>query len=704
MENQQELFIIEATELIEELEASLLELENSPDNMELIQRIFRCMHTIKGNGSMFGFEVISNFTHNIETVYDLIRNGELKVDKNIINLTLSACDQIKRMMEEDANNHEPDFHAKKLIDSFYALLPENKSKEKESATPANEELNQTASSSQSLIYIRFKPDVNLFKCGSNPLLLIDEVRALGECRVVGYSSSIPELDKMDPEGCYFYWDMLCLSEHDLNAFKDVFIFVEDNAELYYKVIIDDASQFNSSLLNSLKDSLYDLSKESLEQISNSLFTQANEMLETLLSTQNEESAVSERFANPQTDDHVKSPKNQTQLVSSIRVAADKLDDLVDLAGELVIAKERLNQFVSQTTDSDLLAISEDIERLTDGLRDTAMNMRMLPIGTLFGKFKRLVRDLAGEQGKEVNLITEGQETELDKNVLEKLNDPMVHLIRNAIDHGIEPASIRMMNGKPKESPLKLRAYQSGADVMIQISDDGKGLDVESIRAKGIERGLILKDADLSDHDIFNLIFEPGFSTAKKVTEVSGRGVGMDVVRKKIEELRGSIQVESEKGKGTTITLCLPLTLGIIEGLLVRIDEDRFVLPLSTVEECLEIKKKNGAGREQQVIHLRGEAVPYIRLREHFELIHNEPEIQQMLITQLNNMRIGFVVDEIIGEHQIVMKSMGKLLNNVEGLSGATILGDGTVALILDTNKLLEMAEVERYKINSETYI
>ncbi len=528
------------------------------------------------------------------------------------------------------------------------------------------------------------------------MLLIEEVKSLGKSLVAARTDSIPELDSIDPEGCYTYWDILCLTESGLNAVKDVFIFVEDEAQMYYDVIHENLPEGYPAFQDELKTYLSDCDNTDPRELSETLKNKAAALCESVKPSDENQLSVSDQQKPAASSE--KSQCTQAQLVSSIRVAADKLDELVDLAGELVIAKERLNQYVSQTADSELLTIFEDIERLTDGLRDTAMNMRMLPIGTLFGKFRRLVRDLAGEQGKEVNLITEGQETELDKNVLEKLNDPLVHLIRNSIDHGIEPASIRLINGKSKESPLKLRAFQSGANVMIQICDDGKGLDVEAIRNKAIEKGLISKEADLSDNEIFNLIFEPGFSTAKRVTEVSGRGVGMDVVRRKIEELRGTIQIASEKGKGTTITLCLPLTLGIIEGLLVRIDEDKFVLPLSTIEECLEIKKNDGMGREQQVIQLRGEAVPYIRLRQHFELIHNQPEIQQMLITNLNETRVGFVVDEIIGEHQIVMKSMGKLLKTVEGLSGATILGDGTVALILDTNKLLEMAEIEQNHI------
>jgi two-component system chemotaxis sensor kinase CheA len=319
---------------------------------------------------------------------------------------------------------------------------------------------------------------------------------------------------------------------------------------------------------------------------------------------------------------------------------------------------------------------------------------MLPIGSTFSKFKRLVRDLSNELGKEIELITEGAETELDKTVIEKLNDPLVHIIRNSIDHGIESPEEREKKGKSKTGIVTLSATQSGGNVLISIKDDGKGLDKEAIRAKAVSQGLINENTELSDTEIFSMIFMPGFSTAKKVTNVSGRGVGMDVVRKAIENLRGVVDVTSRTNEGTCITLKLPLTLAIIDGLLVKIEDDHYILPLSSVEECLELSQKdidNAHGRH--MVNVRGSIVPYISLREKFEISSPRPEIEQIVVVSINKQSIGFVVDQVYGQHQTVLKSLGKYYKNVEGVSGATILGDGTVALILDIHKIFEKEEI-----------
>ncbi|MCX8111555.1 MAG: chemotaxis protein CheA, partial [Syntrophorhabdaceae bacterium] len=343
--------------------------------------------------------------------------------------------------------------------------------------------------------------------------------------------------------------------------------------------------------------------------------------------------------------------------------------------------------------SELTAIAEEVERLTVEMRDNTLNMRMLPIGTTFGRFRRLVRDLSGELGKEVEMTTEGEDVELDKTVIEKINDPLVHLIRNSIDHGIEPPQVRESMGKPRKGIIHISAVHSGGNVIITISDDGAGLDKDAILNKAIEKGLISSNADITEKEIFSFIFHPGFSTANKITSVSGRGVGMDVVKKSIEGLRGSIDISSIKGKGTTVAISLPLTLAIVEGLLVSIDKSFFVIPLSVVQECVElteadIRKANG----KNLAFIRGGIIPYIRLRNEFDMGGQRPDIEQIVITCLNGEKIGFVVDSVIGEHQTVIKNLGKIYKNVEGISGATILGDGTVALIIDVLKIMRNIE------------
>jgi len=361
---------------------------------------------------------------------------------------------------------------------------------------------------------------------------------------------------------------------------------------------------------------------------------------------------------------------------------------VDLVGEMVTAQARLNQKASELNNSDLTLITEEIERLVAGLRDNTMSLRMLQIGVTFSSFKRLVRDLSAELGKEIILTTDGGETELDKTVIERLNDPLVHIIRNSIDHGIENPEVRKQAGKPAQGTINLSARHTGAHVAIQISDDGAGLDTQVIRAKALEKGLITLDENLTEKEIFQLIFAPGFSTAKSVTDVSGRGVVMDVVKINVESLHGTIEIESRKGKGTTITLKLPLTLAIIDGLMVNIGDDYFILPLSSVEECVELdKKKADKIKGRNILNVRGEVVPYIRLRDQFEIESEKPELEHMVITEVSGERIGFVVDNVIGGHQTVIKSLGPAFKDIQDVSGATILGDGTVALILDVNKL-----------------
>ena len=380
---------------------------------------------------------------------------------------------------------------------------------------------------------------------------------------------------------------------------------------------------------------------------------------------------------------------ELKVGSTVRVPSERLDKLVDLVGELVTVQARLSQTASTRNDAELICLAEEVEGLTAELRDNAMSTRMVPIGNTFRKFRRLVRDLSQELGKEIELVTQGEETELDKTVIEKLNDPLVHLIRNSVDHGIEPSSTRQALGKPSVGTLRLTANHSGASVIIQIIDDGAGLDADAIRKKAIERGLISEESHLSDKDAFQLIFAPGFSTAKTVTGVSGRGVGMDVVKKNIEQLGGSIDLHSHKNEGTTINLKLPLTLAIIDGLLVKVGQNYFVLPLAMVEECVEVTHAEMNKIEgRSTLNVRGHLIPYIRLRDVFKINGQIPSLQHIVITEEDGQRIGLAVDHVIGSRQTVIKSLGRIFKNARDISGATILGDGTVALILDINSLI----------------
>lgn len=680
-------FLEEATDLLEDLESSLLELEENPYDTELIGRIFRAIHTIKGSGGMFGFTKIETFTHDIETIFDKVRGGKLKVTQGLIDNTLSACDIIRRMLaqtdEEIDTTLQRDSDA--ILKAFADYAGETE-KKKDISTSEQGDMIKLDNLSEKTFLIRIEPDLDIFENGTNLLLLLDELRDMGSAIVTVHTDKIPKLNKINPEKCYLYWDVLLCTKKDENDIRDVFIFVEDECKLNIKLLDSEG------LVNPKNDfpAIVEIIKKGKEINSNTIDTLLKDCHSVLPTLKN--ITHSDNNKTGQTSSQIKlNRSNESKIeVSSIRVAAEKLDKLVNLVGELVIVQDSLSQRVNITRDPELLTISEEVERLTHHLRDTAMSIRMIPIGTLFSKFKRLVRDISRKQKKTVELRLEGTETELDKNVIEQLNDPLVHLIRNALDHGIEAEAFRVMAQKPKKGTITLSAFQAGADVVIQVKDDGAGIDTEKVRKKALEKGLISPKQVLTEKELYSLIFAPGFSTNEKVTSLSGRGVGMDVVKRNVEALRGNIDIESKKNKGTTISLKLPLTLGIIEGLLVQIADDSFVFPLSAVEECLELIRDEGdSENSNRFLNIRGHAVPYIRLREQLNINGTPPAIEEVLITKINGQQVGFAVDHIIGKQQIVIKTLGNMYRNVEGLSGATILGDGTVALILDVQRLVD---------------
>ncbi len=695
----------EAQELLADLEIALLELEENPDDMDLVGRVFRSMHTIKGSGAMFGFDDIAHFTHEIETVFDLVRSGQMRVSSHLISLTLKGRDQIKKMLDPAPGDEaQLEIDAGEIVQAFKKLLEKDDEEACAPGSPAAEKLpdgpgeapgTSPDPESASLTYrIRFIPGADLFRIGSNPLRILSELKELGECRVIAQLDRVPSLDELDAESCYAYFDVILTTDRSVDVIRDVFIFIEDSAEIHIDVIdnrgFDGDTEYKK--LGQILIEKGDISEKDLHDVLRDKKMIGEMLVEKgLVSPDKVMSALAEQNQVKMT----RQAGQDKESATSIRVPAEKLDILVNLVGELVTVQARLTQIASGTEDNEFISVAEEIERLTSELRDNTLNIRMLPIGTTFGRFKRLVRDLSQELGKEIELVTEGAETELDKTVIEKLNDPLVHIIRNSIDHGIETPADRQAAGKDRAGTIKLSAIHSGASVLITIVDDGKGLDTQAIRSKAIERGLIAPNAEMTDKELFGLIFMPGFSTAPKVTNVSGRGVGMDVVKRSIDSLRGTIEVESAPGRGTSVTVRLPLTLAIIEGLLVGVGDDRYILPLSIVEECVEltredVRRSNG----RNMAPIRGELVPYIRLRKEFEINGELPDIEQIVVTGVNGSRVGFVVDNVIGEHQTVIKNLGKIYKDVEGISGATILGDGNVALIVDAGKIIQCVEID----------
>ena len=643
----------EAAELIAGLETSLLELEQSPGNRDLVDSAFRALHTIKGSGAMFGFDAIAGFTHEIESAFDLVRDGKLSVTRELISITLAARDHIKALLD----GRDEHTRAEQILQEVRALVAGNVTTA--TAPPPGE---TTVPRGEAACYrVRFTPSPGCLLNGTNPLLLLREMAGLGACRISARGETLPSLREMDPEVCYLGWDIEIQTESGIDAIRDVFIFVESDAEVEIAAA----------------DSPCESATEPKP---------APAASEPIALPEGED--PDHKAAGPLLVASGKEKAEAAQGAGSIRVSADKLDSLVNIVGELVTVQARLTQLATTLADPEIVFVAEEVERLTEKLRDNTMSIRMLPIGATFSRFRRLVRDLSRELGKDVDLIMEGGDTEIDKTVIERLNDPLVHLIRNSMDHGIETPDVRQSGGKPRKGCIKLSAVHAGTNIVIQIADDGAGLNADAILARAIERGLAAPDASLTEEEIYSFILEPGFSTAAQVTGVSGRGVGMDVVKRSIEALRGSMHIESTTGKGATITLRLPLTLAIIDGLLVQVGEACFVLPLSNILECIEIGPRQLRRAEgRNIVSVRNELVGCVGLREAFGIAGEPPALQQAVIAETSHGRYGFVVDAVVGDHQTVIKPLSALYRHIQSISGATILGDGAVALIVDVDKL-----------------
>jgi two-component system, chemotaxis family, sensor kinase CheA len=658
----------EAREILTELESALLELNENPSDTELVSRIFRGLHTIKGSGAMFGFERLAAFMHDLETAFDLVRSGRMETSSELIDLTLAALDQIPAMLEEGAGGAAPVDPAacaaillsvRKLAAIEERPDPAKKDAAKKcDAAPEQSAPNVAAAPAGAIEnwHIRFAPGPDLMRYGANPSLLLRELRQLGELSARAVLDAVPALSEIDPERCYVRWEIDLATGAGREAIRDVFIFVEDMCELSIAAAGDPAP----SVARTLPPSDAERTARALED---------------------------PRSASPGRRSYDK-PDN----ASSLRVPAAKLDQFVDLVGELVTVQARLSELSSWRDDAEVTAVSEEVERLTAALRESSMNIRMMPIRGTFEKFRRLVHDLARDLRKNVELTIEGADTELDKTVIEQLGDPLMHLIRNSMDHGIGTPEERAARGKPATATIHLAARHSGANVLVTVTDDGRGIDCDAVRRRAVERGLISQEAQLTESQIFALLFEPGFSTAATVTDVSGRGVGMDVVRQRVESLRGAVEVSSQPGQGTSVTLRLPLTMAIIDGLLVGVGDACFVLPLSITLECIELTRQDIArANGKHIANVRGELVPYIRLREHFHMRSQAPEIEQIMLVETGEGRFGFVVDRVLGNCQTVIKSLGRFYRQVQVVSGATILGNGTVALILDPERMIQNA-------------
>ena len=630
-----ETFRQEAQELLEEIEQGLLDLAHRPGDRELVDAVFRGLHTLKGSGAMFGFDALAAFTHHCETAFDRVRKGEVAATSALVGAVL-ACQDHMRALAEGRPASEATGQA--LLTELHRVVESAGQPRTEATAPAAPALNTWR--------VKFSLPADALVNGTRPLPLLDELRELGDCHVVAVTDAVPAFDDLVATECHLAWDVTLTTKYGRDAIEDVFIFVIDDMTL----------------------EIQDLTAPVVEA---------------------EEAAAAAPVAGTVDEAPAAAEGRNAKSGDTVRVPAERLDEMMDRVGELVIAQSRLKQLANSSSDIALRAVAEEIERLASEMRDTMMVVRMVPIAQLFGRFRRLIHDLARDTGKTIELSTEGEATELDKTVIERLADPLIHLIRNAADHGLETPEQRLAAGKPEAGHVVLAARQSGAEVVITITDDGRGVDRARVRAKAEENGLIQPGQVLNDNELLQLIFAPGFSTAATITNLSGRGVGMDVVKRTIEGLRGSIELSSTPGEGSVVSLRIPLTLAIIDGLLVRVGTARYVIPLASVEECVELSvEQDVRSTGRSLITLRDQLVPFIRLRQMFFTGLAPDPHQKIVVVQAGQDRVGLVVDQILGDHQTVIKALSGFHAEVGAFSGATILGDGGVALILDIGHLV----------------
>lgn len=668
----------EAQDLLELLEHTLLDLERRPTDADLIDGAFRALHTLKGSGAMFGFDRLAAFTHHVETAFDLVRKGQANASAELIALTLHAKDQMRRLIEAPADADEA--AGDTILRGLRLILEGTPAPSAADAAPAPA---SPQPSGEVTWRVSFRLPRGAMASGTNPLLLIDDLHALGSATVAARTDGVPAIEELDPLECHVGWEVLLTTAKPREAIEEVFMFLLDDMEL----TIEPADAADASLATPTD-----------RTASTAAAAPSAQTRKTDTGTATPAETPASPAAGPSTPGAAAGRGG-----GSVRVPAERLDELMDRVGELVIAQSRLKQIAAASHDPQVKSVTEEIERLARELQDTTMGVRMMPIGSLFGRFRRLVHDLSRDLGKDIELITSGEETELDKTVIERLADPLVHLIRNAGDHGLESRDGRAAAGKSANGRITLTARHAGAAVLISVGDDGRGLDRARIQARAEENGLLAPGAKLADEELFKVIFAPGFSTAHEVTNLSGRGVGMDVVKRTIDDLRGSIDVRSTPGHGAEVTLRLPLTLAIIDGLLVRVGRGRYVIPLGAVEECVELTPEDDLrSKGRCFLNIRGDLVPYIRLREQFASSLPADPYQKVVIVSAGGFRVGLVVDQVIGDHQTVIKSLSRLHAGVGVFSGATILGDGSVALILDVPQLVAdgQAAEERLKAAS----
>lgn len=703
-------FIAEAYELLEEMETCLLQLENNPADHSAIGAIFRAAHTIKGSAGLFGLEPIVSFTHVVEDVLDRLRAGDIEISRMLIALLLESGDHIHYLIDVVAvRAQQPEQAAITREAGLRQRLQFYRNTGSEMITtgaadngisPDVSTLTSANGGSYDLwhISVRFGPDV--FRHGMDPLAFLRYLNSIGQIiRITTLADSLPPVDALDAESCYLGFEIDYQSDATKAEIADTFEFVRDNCQLHilpphskteeYIELIKNLPE-QTSLLGELLVASGALTtkelEEGLQQQAGAAYKPASPLGEILI----EQRSVEPELVQAALEKQSQIQEHKTKESRFVRVHAEKLDELISLVGELVIAGAGASLLARASKNEALYEATSTVSSLVEEIRDGALRLRMVPIGDTFNRFARVVRDVSLELEKNIELQISGADTELDKTVVEKISDPLMHLLRNAMDHGIEAPSVRQAAGKSETGLLRLNAYHDSGSIVIEITDDGAGLNKERILQKARERGLLSANAQLTEQEIYNLIFEPGFSTASAITSLSGRGVGMDVVKRNITALRGTVDLSSEAGKGTKVSIRLPLTLAIIDGFLVGVGKASYVVPLDMVQECIELSAVTGSlDNQRNYINLRGEVLPLVFLHEHFNTGDGHSRRQNVVVVKSAEQKAGLVVDELLGEFQTVIKPLGKLFSGLRSISGSTILGDGTVALILDVPALIQ---------------
>jgi two-component system chemotaxis sensor kinase CheA len=678
-----ETYAVESRELLEQMESALLTMESSGPDAELINAVFRAAHTIKGSGGLFGLDDVVAFTHDAETTLDVVRDGHLAMDGELIGLFLKCRDHMGALVEASIAGEVP---ADLLVagETLQARLRASLGQ------PAAAKPDHTDSDAW---HISMQCGQDLFRDGMDPLSILHYLATLGELvRVETLKDALPKLSDFDPESCYLSFEIDLISDLDKAEIEDAFEFVRSSSQVQILPPSGKLEEWSEQIRTSLQedDKLGEILVKSgavtRGELAAALGAQgATETAKPLGEILVERGAPRE-VVSTALDKQAREGKAKGEQY--VRVEAAKLDRLINLVGELVISNTVTSLRAEGIGDAGLNEAVKTAGRFVEEVRDAALGLRMVQIGSTFLRFQRVVRDLSHELGKRIDLLITGGETDLDKTVVDRIGDPLTHLVRNAMDHGIEGAEERLASGKSAAGTLRLNAYHESGSIVVEVRDDGRGLDRGRIVAKAISRGLIVDEEGMSDQDIYRLIFEPGFSTAEQVSNVSGRGVGMDVVKRTIEDLRGAVEVDSEAGRGTTVRLRLPLTLAIIDGFLVQAGESRFVIPLEMVEECVELPDLS----RRSYIDLRGEVLPYLRLRDLFVAGGEEPERQVMVVVGYAGKKAGLVVDRLLGELQTVIKPLGEIFTPLKWVSGCTVLDIGEVGLILDVPALVAKAE------------